>query len=54
MYELKIVTTVFIVFLMLMIAMFFMKSTWQRNKASIIGFGFMEVVYVLGVVCMWL
>lgn len=54
MYGLKIVTTVFIGFLILIILLFSRGFTWQKDKGTIIGFGFMEIVYILSLVCMWM
>lgn len=53
MYALKIVTTVFIGLLMLMILLFIRGLYWQKDKATIIGFSFMEMVYLLSLICMW-
>jgi|GEM_PF-2462771 hypothetical protein len=54
MYALKIVTTVLEVMLMLIFLLFSRRMTWKRDKASIVGFGFMEIVYVLSLICMWM
>ncbi len=53
MYALKIVTTVFVGLLMLMILLFARGLYWQKDKATIIGFSFMEAVYVFSLICMW-
>lgn len=54
MHTLKVVTSVLIVFLMLLILMFSRGLRWNRDKATIIGFGFMEIVYILSLICMWM
>ena len=51
---LKIVTTTLICIMMLIISWFCKGFTWKRDKASVVGFGFMEIIYLLSVVCMWL
>lgn len=53
MYTLKVITTVLILFLMLTILLFSRGLHWKRDKATIIGFGFMEIVYILSLICMW-
>ena len=50
MYALKIITTVLIAFMVLIIFWF---AKWKKDKPTIIGFGFMEVIYILSLVCMW-
>ena len=53
MFVLKIITTVLIVMLMLVI-MFFMRSIDSKaQKASVVGFGIMEIVYGMAILCMW-
>lgn len=54
MYALKIVTTVFVVTLMLIILLFSRGFTWMKDKTTVIGFGFMEIVYALSLICMWM
>lgn len=54
MYALKIVTTVFIWILILVIFAVMRSIDEQNRKASIICFGFMETVYVLSLICMWM
>lgn len=50
---LKIITTVLIAMLMLVI-MFFMRGIdCKTQKASVYGFGFMQLVYALSILCMW-
>lgn len=53
MYALRIVTTVFIGLLMLMILLFARGLHWQKDKPTIIGFSFMEIIYLLSLICMW-
>lgn len=50
---LKIVTTTLICIMMLIIFWFCRGLTWKIHKASIIGFSFMEIVYILSLICMW-
>ena len=50
MYTLKVITTVLIAFMMLII-LWFLKG--KKDKPTLIGFGFMEVIYILSLVCMW-
>ena len=50
---LKIVTTTLICIMILIILWFCKDFTWKRDKANVVGFGFMEVVYILSLVCMW-
>ena len=49
MYTLKIITTVLIAFMMLIIFWF---AKGKRDKPTIVGFGFMEVIYILSLICM--
>ena len=52
----KTITTVLII-LMMLIIMFFMKDFKWKHKndhTSIIGFSFMQMVYVLSLVCIWM
>lgn len=51
MYTLKVITTVLVAF-MILIVFWFAKG--KKDKPTIIGFGFMEVVYILSIACMWL
>lgn len=50
MFALKIATTVSIVILMLI---FLCGIYGEKEKDSIIMLGFMEIVYVLSLICMW-
>lgn len=54
MHSLKIITTVFIVFMILVILWFCKGFNWKSDKTNIIGFGIMEIVYMLSLICMWL
>lgn len=49
MYTLRVITTVLIAFMMLIIFWF---AKGKKDKPTIIGFGFMEVVYILCLICM--
>lgn len=53
MHTLKNITTVLIAILMMILLSFGKGLRWKKDKASIIGFGFMEIVYVLSLICMW-
>lgn len=53
MYALKIVTTTLICLMILIISWFWSGFTWKKDKANVIGFGFMELVYFLSLICMW-
>lgn len=53
MYTLKIVTTVLIGILMLIFIVPLKEAVQERNKTNIGGFGFMELVYVLSLICIW-
>ena len=48
MYTLKVITTVLIAFMMLIILWF---AKGKKDKPTLIGFGFMEVVYILSLIC---
>ena len=50
---LKTITTVLIAFMMYIILISSRKLRWKRDKKSIIGFGFMEIVYIFSLICMW-
>ena len=50
---LKIVTTVLVALLMLVIFFFASTLDGKEDKASVIGFGIMEMVYALSIFCMW-
>ena len=50
---LKIVTTVLIALLMLVIFFFARTLDGKEHKASVIGFGIVEMVYALSILCMW-
>lgn len=53
MHTLKAITTVLISTMVLFILLFSRGLRWKRDKATIIGFGFMEMVYILSLICMW-
>ena len=48
MYTLKVITTVLISFMMLIIFWF---AKGKKDKPTIVGFGFMEIVYILRLIC---
>ena len=50
MYTLRVITTVLIAFMMLIIFWF---AKDKKDKPTIVGFGFMEIVYILSLICMW-
>ena len=49
----KIITTVWICTMMLIILWSCKGLTWKKDKSSIIGFSFMEIVYIFSLICMW-
>lgn len=51
MHTLKIVTTVFIVILILIFIIPLKEAIQQENKTNIVGFSFMELVYALSLIC---
>lgn len=51
---LKTITSVFIVIMLLTIYSFSKGLCWEKDKTSIIGFRFMEIVYGLSLLCIWL
>lgn len=53
MYTLKIITAVFIGILMLIFIIPLKEAIQEKNKASIVSFSFMEVVYTLNLICIW-
>lgn len=53
MHTLKVITSVLIVFLIFIILIFSKGLRWNRDKATIVGFSFMEIVYILSLICMW-
>lgn len=50
MYTIKVITTVLIAFMILIILWF---AKGKKDRPTIIGFGFMEIVYILSLICMW-
>lgn len=50
---LKIITTGLIALFMLPILFFSKGLNWKRNKISIVGFGLMELTYLLSLICIW-
>lgn len=53
MYTLKVITSVLIGFMIFLFLIFSKGLHWKRDKATIVGFGFMEIVYILSLICMW-
>ncbi len=53
MHTLKIITTVLILILMLIFLIPMKAAVRQNNKTSIIGFGVMQFVYALSMICIW-
>lgn len=53
MQALKNVTTVLIAIMMFIILSILNGLHWKKDRASIIGFSFMETVYVLSLICIW-
>ena len=47
MYTIKVITTVLIAFMMLIIFWF---AKGKKDKPTIIGFGFMEIVYIFSLI----
>lgn len=54
MYLLKVVTTLLIVLMVLIIVWSGKEYRWERDKSNMIGFGFMELVHLLSLICIWL
>lgn len=52
MLSLRIFTTLCIVSLM-MIVFYFLMNVEIKDKGTIFGFSFMEMVYILSLVCIW-
>ena len=50
MYALKVITTALIALMMLIIFWF---AKGKKDKPTLIDFGFMEIVYILSLICMW-
>lgn len=53
MYAFKIVTTTLNILIMAIILWFMSSLDWKKHKASIIGFSFMQIVYLMNMFCMW-
>lgn len=51
--SIKVIATIFNVIMLLLLVLFGRKFTWQKDKACIIGFGFMELTYLLNTLCIW-
>ncbi len=53
MFILRVITTVCIVLLLIIINRFEKELTKENENTGIIGIGFMKLVYVLSLICMW-
>ena len=53
MFILRVITTVCIVLLFIIINRFEKDLTKENENTGIIGIGFMKLVYVLSLICMW-
>lgn len=53
MYAFKIMTTTFDIIMMCIICFFMRGISWKKDKASIIGFSAMQILYLLNLFCMW-
>lgn len=54
MHSLKVVTTLRIVLMVLIIVWSGKEYRWERDKSNMIGFVFIELVYLLSLICIWL
>jgi hypothetical protein len=50
---LKWIITVWHIFMALFICWTSRGMTWERNKAAVIGFGIMAIMYVMALVLIW-
>lgn len=48
----KVFTTI-LVFGMMAVIWFFLMNAELKDRATVIGFSFMELVYVLSLICIW-
>ena len=53
MYEFKLVTMMLDVFMITIILWFVGGLNWKNHKASIVGFLFMQILYLMNMFCMW-
>lgn len=53
MYVFKIVTTILNIFMMGIIFFFMRGLKWEKDKAPIIGFSAMQILYLMNMFCMW-
>lgn len=49
----KVLATILSIIMFWLLFLFGRKFTWPRDKACIIGFGFMEITYPLNTFCIW-
>ena len=53
MYAFKIATTTLNI-IMICIILFFMRDiSWKKNKASVVGFSAMQILYLMNIFCIW-
>jgi len=53
MFVFKIVTTVLNIIMMGIIFFFMCATTWEKDKASVVGFSAMQILYLMNLFCMW-
>lgn len=53
MYAFKIVTTTLNIIMMVIVFFFMRGSTWEKDKASSIGFSVIQILYMMNIFCMW-
>lgn len=53
MYAFKIVTITLNILMMVIILWFMSSLDWKNHKTSIIGFSFMQILYMMNMFCMW-
>lgn len=53
MHAFKIVTTTLNIIMMGIIFFFMRGTSWEEDKASVAGFSFMQILYLMNMFCMW-
>lgn len=53
MYAFKLVTMMLDVFMITIILWFMSGLNWKNHKSSIVGFSFMQILYLMNMFCMW-
>lgn len=53
MYAFKIVTTTLNIIIMCIIFFWMRGISWKKDKASVIGFSAMQILYLINIICMW-